>query len=119
NIFNGVNNGFFVEAGAVDGEFLSNTLDLEIHQNWTGLLVEADGDMFHHLKKRGRHAWSCHCCLSTSNYPHREVLVKYSSNKEGELGKAMYARAHGSLASAQDNTPLNILGTSADMSKVI
>ncbi|CAL4109375.1 unnamed protein product [Meganyctiphanes norvegica] len=119
NIFKNVNNGFFVEAGAVDGEFLSNTLDLEIHQNWTGLLVEADGDMFRHLTKRGRHTWSCHCCLSTVNHPHREVLIKYSSNKEGDQNKAMYARAHGSLASAQEYTPLKIIGIYDDMSKVV
>ena len=33
--------GFFIEAGAADGENLSNTLFLEIKHKWTGLLVEA------------------------------------------------------------------------------
>ncbi|KAG7168827.1 Star-like 13 [Homarus americanus] len=34
--------GFFLEAGALDGEFISNTLYLEQQLGWTGLLVEAD-----------------------------------------------------------------------------
>ena len=32
--------GFFIEAGADDGELLSNTLYLEFKRGWTGLLVE-------------------------------------------------------------------------------
>ena len=34
--------GFFFEAGAMDGEFLSNTLELERKFGWHGILVEAD-----------------------------------------------------------------------------
>jgi len=33
-------NGFFVESGAADGEWNSNTLHLERDLGWTGLLVE-------------------------------------------------------------------------------
>ena len=33
-------NGFFIEAGAWDGENLSNSLLFELHRGWTGLLVE-------------------------------------------------------------------------------
>ena len=32
--------GFFIEAGADDGEFMSNTFYLELKRGWTGLLVE-------------------------------------------------------------------------------
>ena len=32
-------NGFFIEAGAFNGEYLSNTLYFEVRRNWTGLLV--------------------------------------------------------------------------------
>ena len=35
-------NGFFIEAGAWDGENLSNSLLFELHRGWTGLLVEPD-----------------------------------------------------------------------------
>ena len=34
--------GFFVECGANNGVFQSNTLFLEVKRNWTGLLVEAN-----------------------------------------------------------------------------
>lgn len=39
-ILKGQRGGFFIEAGAFDGEYLSNTLFFELNRNWTGLLVE-------------------------------------------------------------------------------
>ena len=45
--------GFFVEAGALDGEWLSNTLALE-KRGWTGLLVEADPRNYEALLKKKR-----------------------------------------------------------------
>ena len=70
-IFDGKNNGFFVEAGAVDGQFLSNSLYLENDLNWTGLLVEPDKENFEILRSRLRNVWSCGCCLSTKSYPYQ------------------------------------------------
>ena len=37
--------GFFIEAGAADGEWFSNTLYFERHHGWTGLLVEPNPDL--------------------------------------------------------------------------
>ena len=37
--------GFYVEAGAYDGEELSNTLLFELYRNWTGLLVEPNPEV--------------------------------------------------------------------------
>ena len=37
---NKLQNGFFIEAGATNGESGSNTLFFELERNWTGLLVE-------------------------------------------------------------------------------
>ncbi|KAK7085829.1 hypothetical protein SK128_000468 [Halocaridina rubra] len=73
--------GFFVEAGALDGEFLSNTLYLEMEKGWTGLLVEPDRKMFKHLLQRNRKAWAVNCCLSTNKYPSMETLVTLSDRK--------------------------------------
>ncbi|RXG70946.1 Protein Star [Armadillidium vulgare] len=50
--------GFFVEAGALDGEFLSNTLWLEKYKGWKGLLIEPDTANFRSLLKKNRKAWT-------------------------------------------------------------
>jgi hypothetical protein len=62
-------NGFFVECGAFDGEYLSNTLYMERSLNWTGLLIEADQNAFHKLSSRNRKAYTAPACLSTKPYP--------------------------------------------------
>ncbi|XP_076054313.1 uncharacterized protein LOC143033002 [Oratosquilla oratoria] len=93
---------FFVEAGALDGEFLSNTLYLEEELGWTGLLVEPDNDMFLLLQKKHRHAWSTHACLSGTPYPYSTVFVKYIASMEEIPGTEMYARAHGQLQEVED-----------------
>ena len=46
---NRIKDGFFIEAGAFDGETFSNTLFFELKQNWTGLLVEPNPDVFQML----------------------------------------------------------------------
>ena len=51
---NRIRNGFFIEAGAYDGEILSNTLFFELKQRWTGLLIEPNPDAFELLKKKVR-----------------------------------------------------------------
>ncbi|XP_066962135.1 uncharacterized protein [Macrobrachium rosenbergii] len=73
--------GFFVEAGALDGEWLSNTLYLEKDKGWQGLLVEPDRKMFAHLLQKNRRAWSANCCLSVKDYPVKEALVSISNPK--------------------------------------
>ncbi|KAK3866607.1 hypothetical protein Pcinc_027873 [Petrolisthes cinctipes] len=110
DLFNDVRGGFFVEAGALDGEFLSNTLHLELKADWTGLLVEADGDMFNQLLKKRRRVWASHSCLAIHPYPHKDVLRKFLHYKDlnNEYVKQS-ARAHGSLVgvSGMDGSTLN------------
>ncbi|KAF2364022.1 Methyltransferase FkbM [Trinorchestia longiramus] len=75
--------GFFVEAGALDGEYMSNTLRLEMEQNWTGLLVEPDRDNYKLLLKKNRKAWLSPTCLSMYDYPNEVILTKMRNpNKE-------------------------------------
>lgn len=45
----GKRNGYFVEAGALDGVQVSNTLLLEEDHGWTGLCVEPDPQLFEEL----------------------------------------------------------------------
>ena len=64
-LFKGKRNGFFVEAGAFDGENISNTLVFEMKYNWTGLLVEPNPDLYRDLITKNRRATSIETCFST------------------------------------------------------
>jgi len=57
-------NGFFIEAGAWDGEQLSNTLYLETALGWTGLLVEPNLGVYQQLLGKQRNAHTVNSCLS-------------------------------------------------------
>jgi len=61
--------GFFFEAGAFDGENLSNSLLFELKYGWTGLLVEPNPDAFAKMKGKRRRAWLSPKCLSTKTTP--------------------------------------------------
>jgi len=67
--------GFFVEAGALDGEYMSHTLDLEMVNGWTGLLVEPDPMNFNKLRQKHRRAWKTPVCFSIHDYP-EEVIMR-------------------------------------------
>ena len=73
-------NGLFVEAGALDGEYMSHTLELEISQRWTGLLVEPDKENFRELRERNRKAWITPSCLSIHRYPEEVILARKERN---------------------------------------
>lgn len=60
--------GVYIEAGALDGETMSNTLPLEIDFGWKGLLVEADPASYLMMKEKNRKAWSVNGCLSPNPY---------------------------------------------------
>jgi len=62
-------NGFFIEAGAGDGEIISNTLYFELLYKWTGLLVEPNPDFHDALISKNRNAWILPHCLSTKTSP--------------------------------------------------
>ncbi|KAL5011586.1 hypothetical protein ScPMuIL_010137 [Solemya velum] len=64
-LMEGKRDGFFIEAGAVDGEFLSNSLFFEMHRNWSGLLIEADPVSYSMLKTKHRKAYSINACLAS------------------------------------------------------
>jgi hypothetical protein len=66
---NQLKGGFFVEAGAWDGEFLSNTLLLEAEHGWTGVLVEPNVKAYRQLRARNRKAYSVNACLALDKYP--------------------------------------------------
>lgn len=61
--------GVFIEAGAWDGEYLSNTLFLEANASWTGLLVEPNIKAFTKIQQRNRKAHSINACLAVTPHP--------------------------------------------------
>ena len=59
-------NPFYVECGAYDGEFFSNSIWLERDLKWEGLLIEADPETFDKLASKNRKAWTGKFCLSNT-----------------------------------------------------
>jgi FkbM family methyltransferase len=70
----GVSRGFFVEAGAVDGVFESNTYFLERRRGWDGLLVEPVPEMYRRLKVN-RRARAVNCALVSSTSREKTVRI--------------------------------------------
>lgn len=60
--FNEMREGYFIDIGAHDGVFLSNSLILESRYAWKGICVEANPESFVRLV-RNRRASCCHTCL--------------------------------------------------------
>ena len=65
--------GFFIEAGAADGETISNTLYFETKYDWTGLLVEPNPNLLKKLYAKERKAYVLPHCLSTK--PEVEIVT--------------------------------------------
>ncbi|XP_069949965.1 protein Star-like isoform X2 [Cherax quadricarinatus] len=91
-LFGSQRGGFFIEAGALDGEMLSNTLWLEQHLGWTGLLVEPSPENYQMLAAKQRKAWTSHTCLSLKAYPKKEVIVSLSRRKirENDFSRVLF-----------------------------
>nr|XP_045611896.1 uncharacterized protein LOC123766657 [Procambarus clarkii] len=96
-LFGAQRGGFFIEAGALDGERLSNTLWLERYLGWTGLLVEPSPVNYRILQTKQRKAWTSHTCLSVEPFPKREIMVTLGrkARTESSVESMMYA-PHGS-----------------------
>nr|CAH0110638.1 unnamed protein product [Daphnia galeata] len=84
NILKNKTNGFFVESGGFDGEFLSNTLFMERYLDWSGLLIEADKKSFAKLFARNRKAFSLPNCISIKPYP-IQVFFNGKDNAGGSI----------------------------------
>ncbi|KAK4319210.1 hypothetical protein Pmani_009837 [Petrolisthes manimaculis] len=83
--------GFFVEAGALDGEYLSNTLHLEKVYGWRGLLVEPNPVAYKHLLQKNRRAWSSNTCFAITPYPKEMILEVVDTHARTDTSRAMWA----------------------------
>eukprot|EP00921_Rhytidocystis_pertsovi_P021648 GHVQ01034568.1.p1 GENE.GHVQ01034568.1~~GHVQ01034568.1.p1 ORF type:complete len:356 (+),score=41.81 GHVQ01034568.1:120-1187(+) len=75
--------GFFLEAGAFDGERDSYSLQLEINHKWTGLLVEPNPFLFSELKAKNRKALLLQGCIS--NPCGIETMVMQGMEEQGYM----------------------------------
>ena len=75
--------GFFVEAGAYDGQFLSNSLFFELERSWTGILIEPIPSLFKKLRSKNRKAYALNACIASNKRP---IVAKY------RLGDALSGR---------------------------
>ncbi|ELU12487.1 hypothetical protein CAPTEDRAFT_214812 [Capitella teleta] len=62
-------NGFFVEAGGLDGERSSNTIWFEKKYGWTGFLIEMDPSYYLQLRGKNRQCYTANACISSTNFP--------------------------------------------------
>ncbi|CAL4179855.1 unnamed protein product, partial [Meganyctiphanes norvegica] len=95
--FRGLPAGFFVEAGALDGEFISNSLYLEQEMGWTGLLVEADPTLYEKMVVKNRKAWISPSCISINNYPEKVSFKGYDAEEGSDLAMQMLVRSTGNV----------------------
>ena len=79
-------NGFFIEAGGLDGLHLSNTLYFELKRNFTGVLIEPSSN-YTTLRKRNRKIKSLNVCLSRKTTPEIVTFLDASGvgGIEGEV----------------------------------
>lgn len=70
------NNGFFIEAGAYDGEYLSNTLFFELERNWTGLIIEPIPSQYLNILSKNRNIYSINACIAKN----RPFVAKFKSS---------------------------------------
>jgi hypothetical protein len=71
-------NGFFIEAGAFDGEHWSNTLHFELFHNWSGLLIEPSKESYRLLKNKKRKlSYMINSCLCAGKLSNSDTVKKY------------------------------------------
>lgn len=100
--------GFFLEAGAACGEFISNSLYFEVVYGWTGLLVEPNPDLLKKLLPKHRQAWILPHCLSTK--PEVEI-VSFDASMYNS-GIYLEGKPKPSLLGASPEEPLKTLPNS-------
>ncbi|GIL68335.1 hypothetical protein Vafri_21539 [Volvox africanus] len=75
--FCGVQNGTFLELGALNGEHLSNTYMFEFKLGWRGVLIEGNPNSYESLWKKRPNAITIHSAVC-SEYQIVHYVIKYS-----------------------------------------
>jgi len=107
----GVTRGFFVEAGAVDGVFESNTYYLERWRGWDGLLVETVPEMYRRLNVN-RRARTVNCALVSSTSRETTARITPAHALSAIVGSG--DNGHADSAAAAITVPARTLGSILD-----
>jgi len=92
--------GFFIEAGAYDGESLSNTLFFEKSRNWTGLLIEPNPRAYRDLLRKDRNAYLANSCISLDK---NMAIVEFLAH--GMIGGIANVEKFNNLAQTDEHNP--------------
>ena len=102
-VFKAMRNGFFVEAGAGDGLWISNTLLLERRYGWNGILVEPTS-AFALLQRNRPSCWLDNSCLA--GVPKTVTLVEIVDTGQASISPA--ARDNLLLSRTVDKAPAKL-----------
>ncbi|KAA0199325.1 hypothetical protein HAZT_HAZT009021 [Hyalella azteca] len=114
-ISNNITGEYFIEAGALDGVYASNTLKLEFLQQWTGLLVEPDPDMFELLLNTKRNSQAIRACISPHSYPYKALLRTLSPEKSPHDSAISYKSMTSLFSGESDDRTFNGFPTYRDV----
>ena len=84
-------NGFYIEVGAHDGQYQSNTIDLEKNLEWNGLLIEPNNDIFKKcmVNRSIEKNIFVNCALVSFSYPEKTVCGSFLDDgkctQEGQI----------------------------------
>lgn len=78
--------GFYLEAGAADGETQSNTSFLEKEKSWMGILVEPNLDSYYKCMANRPTSKVYNCALVGYDYPDSEIEMYFRRWHSGDPG---------------------------------
>jgi len=85
-----IENGYYIEAGAYDGIFQSNTKFLEEELNWTGILIEPSPTIFLELEKNRPNNININKCLVASKYKFKTINGSFDNGPMSSVGNMRY-----------------------------
>lgn len=102
--------GFFVEAGAVDGFFESNTYHLERLRHWNGILIEPVPAMYGRIKFNRPRSYRFNCALGAPSKVGQKLLVKSAH----AMSKVIDEQPNSSTSAAFCSVPVRTLTSILD-----
>ena len=98
NKFKNIKNGTYVEAGAFDGVFQSNTYRLEKERDWTGVLIEPSMNRFNQcVKNRSKSNVFVNAAIVSSEYDKNKIFGDFNGEPVSSVGAMRCSKYRNSL----------------------